>query len=366
MRILPMLFATLPILAQSAPSKPVGPVRVTVNPKQVWIEAGDTAQAVNFDFILENQGDAPLGIDKIEVTAFDAAGKPVLRRFIDGNGFAPSIETIPERVLAPKATLLLFNPFHTFRPDVDLHRLVYTFGLSIPKEAPETSVTVTVEPRRYRGQGALSLPLKGRLLVHDGHDFYAHHRRLNTQHPAAQQFGLTQNFMRYSLDLNTTNQAFEPFKGEGARNEDWYAWGQPLYAAGDGTVVAAGDGEPDNIRGGQNFFNPGALAATPMKFYGNYVVIDHGHGEFSLLGHLQKGSVTVKAGDRVKRGQAVAKVGSSGSSNNPHVHFELRNGVDLKCDGLPATFHDFKRHLGSQVLDVKAGPLDTGDMVESR
>jgi murein DD-endopeptidase MepM/ murein hydrolase activator NlpD len=102
-----------------------------------------------------------------------------------------------------------------------------------------------------------------------------------------------------------------------------------------------------------------------MKFYGNYVLIDHGNGEFSLLGHLMKGSLQVKAGNRVKRGQAVAKAGNSGSSNNPHVHYELRTGRDLKCDGLPATFLGFKRHLGSRVVAIKAGPVDTGDLIES-
>jgi hypothetical protein len=68
------------------------------------------------------------------------------------------------------------------------------------------------------------------------------------------------------------------------------------------------------------------------------VLIDHGNGEFSMLAHLQHGSVSVKKGDKVTRGQPIAKIGSSGSSNNPHLHFELRNGIDFKSDGLPAIF----------------------------
>ena len=347
-------------------SKVAGPVIVSVQPQQVWIEAGDASQSLNFDFLVENKGPTPLGIDSIEVTAWDAAGKPVLRRFIDSNGFAPSIETVPARVVAPGAKLLVFNPFHTFRPDIQLHRLTYKFSLSIPQEAPEAQASVTLEPRVYETKTALSLPVKGRLLVHDGHDFYAHHRRLNTEHAAAREFGLTRNFMRYSLDLNPANEQFEPFAGNGARNEDWFAWGQPLYATGDGKVVDAVDSEPDNIRGGQNFFDPTKLKATPMKFYGNYLVIDHGNGEFSLLGHIQKGSLAVKAGDAVTRGQPVAKIGSSGSSHNPHVHYELRTGADLNAEGLPATFRDFLRHHGSKVVPVGASPVDTGDLLEAR
>ncbi len=343
-----------------------GPVRVTAQPQQIWIEAGDASQSLNFDFVVENQGPTPLGIDSIEVTAWDAAGKPVLRRFIDSNGFAPSIETVPGRVVAAGGKALVFNPFHSFRADMELHRLTYKFSLSIPQEAPDATASVTVEPRVYAAKTILSLPVRGRLLIHDGHDFYAHHRRLNTEHFAARDLGLARNFMRYSLDINPTNEAFEPFALSGARNEDWFAWSQPLYATGDGTVVDAVDAEPDNIRGAKSFFDAGSLKSAPMKFYGNYLVIDHGNGEFSLLGHIQKGSLAVKVGDKLTRGQPVAKIGSSGSSNNPHVHYELRTGRDLNVEGLPAIFRDFTRHLGAKTLPVGASPVDTGDMLEAR
>lgn len=346
--------------------KTAGPIRVTAQPAPIWIEASDTAQSLNFDFLVENLGTTPLGMDSIELSVMDSSGKPVLRRFTDSNGFAPGIDTVPGRVsIAPGAKLLVFNPFHSFRPDMDLHKLTYQFGLSIPQEAPEVHATVTVEPKVYPGKTVLSLLVKGRLMVHDGHDFYAHHRRLNTEHPAAKDLGFHQNFMRYSLDLNSTNTNFDPFKGTGAKNEDWYAWGQPLYATGDGTVVDAADVTPDNIRGGENFFRPEQVKTTPMHFYGNYLVIDHGQGEYSLLGHIQKGSLAVKVGDAVKRGQLVARMGNSGSSNNPHVHYELRTGKDLKAEGLPANFTGYRRHLGSKVLPVETGPVDTGDLLEN-
>ena len=347
-------------------AKTAGPVRITAQPQQIWIEAGETAQTLNFDFVVENLGPTPLGIDSVEVVAEDAAGKAVLRRFIDSNGFAPSIETIPGRVVAPGAKILVFNPFHTFRPDAELHRMTYKFSLSIPQEAPDAQATVTVEPRVYPGKTLLSLPVQGKLLVHDGHDFYAHHRRLNTEHPVARELGLVRNFMRYSLDINPTNESFEPFRGDGAKNEDWFAWGQPLYAPGEGTVVDAMDSEPDNVRGGKNHFDPQSVKAKPMKFYGNYLVIDHGNGEFSLLGHVQKGSLAVKMGDKVARGQPVAKIGSSGSSNNPHLHYELRTGKDLEAEGLPAIFRGFDRHLGSKVVPESASPIDSGDLLEAR
>jgi hypothetical protein len=346
--------------------RPAGPVKVTAQPSQVWIEAGDTAQTLNFDFLVENQGTTPMGIDSIEVTAFDNSGKPILRRFIDSNGFAPSIDTVPGRIIEPGAKVLIFNPFHTFRADIELHHLTYKFSTSIVHETPEFNTSVTITPQVYRAKTALSLPTPGKMLIHDGHDFYAHHRRLNTEHPVAKEIGFERNFMRYSLDVNPTSEGFDAFRGTGAKNEDWYAWGKPVLATGDGKVIAAFDGDRDNIRGGVSYFNGDDVKKTPMKFYGNHVIIDHGNGEFSMLAHLQQGSLSIKKGDTVKRGQAIARIGSSGSANNPHIHFELRDGIDFKADGLPAVFRDFTRHLGARTVQVEASPVDTGDMLEAR
>lgn len=348
-----------------AAHRAAGPVRVVAQPHDIWIEASDTAQSLNFDFVIENLGATRIGMDRIELTAFDTAGKLVLRRFIDSNGLAPSIETIAQRVVEPGGRVLVFNPFHSFRPDVELHNLRFDFSFSIPQEASETSATLEVLPRVYPAATTLTLPLKGRIVIHDGHDFYAHHRRMNTEHPAAKELNLKHNFMRYSLDINPTNRDFELFANKGEKNEDWFAWGAAVLATADGTVVDVGNDAPDNIRGGPNFFNVETVKESPMKFYGNHVVIDHGNGEFSLFGHLQKGSVLVKLGERVVRGQNLARIGSSGSSGNPHLHYELRAGRGLQVEGLPAIFTDFTHYLGSRAVAVRAGPVDTGDMLET-
>lgn len=65
------------------------------------------------------------------------------------------------------------------------------------------------------------------------------------------------------------------------------------------------------------------------KIYGNMVNIDHG-GWFSLSGHLLTGSLLVKAGDYVKKGQRIARMGNSGYSMGQHLHFEIRKGGNSK------------------------------------
>ena len=64
--------------------------------------------------------------------------------------------------------------------------------------------------------------------------------------------------------------------------------------------------------------------------YGNHIVIQHSDGNYTLYGHLAEGSITVEVGDSVKQGQVIGKVGNSGKSTGPHLHFEVRVGGDDK------------------------------------
>ena len=66
------------------------------------------------------------------------------------------------------------------------------------------------------------------------------------------------------------------------------------------------------------------------------VVIDHGNGEFSMMGHMQKGSVRVKPGEVVKQGQVLGLMGNSGDTSGPHIHYQLQAGSDWeRSDALP-------------------------------
>ena len=84
--------------------------------------------------------------------------------------------------------------------------------------------------------------------------------------------------------------------------------GQPVYAVADGVVVTAK-----------------ALNYS----YGNYIIIAHDNGLYTLYAHGQAGSIRVSEYQRVTQGQQIMNVGSTGNSTGPHLHFEVRTSPGL-------------------------------------
>jgi murein DD-endopeptidase MepM/ murein hydrolase activator NlpD len=358
MHLLVLLFIALltPAKADEAAA-----VKITPRPQPLYIEKGAAAQYLNFDFVIENLTGEKLVVSSVEVSVFDRKDRLVLRRFIDGNGTRPSIETLNRREIEGRQTALIFNPFHTFDNQVELKKLRYEFSFRDPAQKKDYKSEIVVLPAAYETRTNLILPVKGRMIVYDGHDFYAHHRRFDYTIPGLQQLGFNSNFMRYSYDFVPVNEHGATYQGKEASNQNYFGFGSNLLAAGDGKIVAIVDDKPDS-----RSFNEAELANNPMVLWGNYVVIDHLNGEYSLYGHFKQGSGKVKVGESVRQGQVIAQMGASGSSMFPHLHYELQTGVDTKAEGLPSYFRNFRRILGSRVIEVKLGQVDTGDIVEAR
>jgi len=101
----------------------------------------------------------------------------------------------------------------------------------------------------------------------------------------------------------------------------------------------------EKTREGLSEMSPLASNPEPVSFEnatGNYVMLNLGHGRFALYAHLQPGSIRVKEGQRVRAGQVLGLVGSSGSSPIPHLHFHLVDASHpLLADGLPYVFNSF-------------------------
>ena len=125
----------------------------------------------------------------------------------------------------------------------------------------------------------------------------------------------------------------------GARPADWNGYGEEVLAVADATVARAMDDIPENA-------DPPVVTGTPMApeiASGNYVSLDLGNGRFAFYEHLRRGTVVVKTGDRVKRGQVIARLGNSGSSSiGPHLHFHVADAnATLAAEGIPFVFREF-------------------------
>lgn len=136
---------------------------------------------------------------------------------------------------------------------------------------------------------------------------------------------------RFAYDIVAVKDG-STHRGEGRYNEDYYCFGRPLLAPAGGVVVTARDSVPDN--------EPGVM--NPSAPPGNYVVIDHGNREHSLLAHFRRGSIRVAQGDTVSRGDTLGLCGNSGNSSEPHVHYHLQTGRRFgEGAGLPAPFEAY-------------------------
>ena len=125
------------------------------------------------------------------------------------------------------------------------------------------------------------------------------------------------------------------FSGDARDVHSYFAYGNAVLAVADGRVVTARDGLPDNVPGHGEAFHP-AVPITLETVAGNTITLDLGGGQFAYYMHLQPGSLRVKVGDRVRRGQLLARGGGSGDAREPHLHFEVTTSAKLLAgEGVP-------------------------------
>jgi len=147
---------------------------------------------------------------------------------------------------------------------------------------------------------------------------------------------------------------------------DFPAFGRDVLAPADGTVVAARDRARDHRSRSSwlayaYMFLDGAVRELfgVARILGNHVVLDLGNGHFALMAHLQRRSLVVRKGDRVRAGDRLGRCGNTGNSSEPHVHFQLMDGPNpLTAAGLPFSF------TGAHIEgDGREGVPATGDAV---
>jgi murein DD-endopeptidase len=144
---------------------------------------------------------------------------------------------------------------------------------------------------------------------------------------------------RFAIDYVRVDTAGSTVSGDRARNENFYAQNADAIAVADGIVVATKDSIPENVPG----INSRAVPINLETVGGNHVILDVGGGRYAFYAHLRPGSLRVKAGDRVRRGQVLGLVGNSGNSTEPHLHFHLADANSpLGSEGIPYVHETFE------------------------
>jgi murein DD-endopeptidase MepM/ murein hydrolase activator NlpD len=135
----------------------------------------------------------------------------------------------------------------------------------------------------------------------------------------------------------------------GVRTRDCYAWGAEIHAPFEGEIVAAGDGVSE-----RGWIHPlrelivalkNTVTFSPARLrslLGNYVIM-RGGDVFAAFAHLAPGSVAVSSGQAVRNGDVLGRVGHTGNSTAPHLHFQLMDSPDpLHARGVPCAFRAYE------------------------
>jgi hypothetical protein len=240
--------------------------------------------------------------------------------------------------------------------------------LTMKSGRKKTVASFPVQLTPYEVKGKYVFPVKGDVQMAFLPLSYIHHRGSASQEFAMDLVGANQKDAASFTEISRPNPK---------TLSDYSIWGREVLAIGNGVVVEMGDKFPEERMSDPTRFNKPGYALSLIKelipkigwtnaVAGNYVVIDHGNGEFSAYCHLQEGSIRVKTGDKVNKGMAIAKVGNTGNSGAPHLHFQLMDSQDFfTANGLPVMFENVPAKVMIAEFPVKANTLSFSDSIFS-
>ena len=357
MRILGFAAVAVPrLVGAQANIPPSVELRVAKPPT---VAAGDAGSFLTYELHVTNLTPDVLGLRSVEV--FDASdstralltlGDSALRPLVSRAGANVPASARLQLGAAMRAVVFLWVPV-TSAPSAIRHRLTVSrlrqdsaAGQMVPRDTHRLAGgIVSVERQAVR----ISPPLHGEWMAANGPSNLSGHRRtllaLGGNLAIAQRFG---------IDFLQVDDSGRTFRDDGSKkprcispqddrsrcrepkNEEFLAWGKEAFAVADGRVVQIKDGLPENVGGPSSRAVPVDLETVA----GNHVVIEIGPSQYAFYAHLQPGSLRVKVGDRVRRGQVVGLVGNSGNSTEPHLHFHIVDAIapgtsTLGAEGIP-------------------------------
>jgi hypothetical protein len=310
-------------LPAKEPGRPTAILVTPIHEAQV-VRGDDGMDHVEYELLVVNAVDQPVKLTRL--TVLDPSAKELTG--IDGAALVATTQTlldkkplseIPESAAAAVHVDLVV-PSGT-APKQVTHRLDYSvpagtstavFVDSGVIHGPEVAINgqpATVIKPPLKGDGWLATTACCTPNVHRDLRVAVDGRRIETPETFAVDWALLKGDRVY--------------EGEGTTNEQFYDYGADVLAVADGTVVSVQDGKPDTTP------NKAMTPTTLSDFGGNHVILKIAPNVFAAYEHLQPGSIRVKVGDAVKIGAPLAKIGNTGPSLGPHLHFGLLDRPDI-------------------------------------
>jgi hypothetical protein len=310
----------------------------------IQLFAGDDKAHAAYELYVANFSSATIHLASLTITGKDASGANDFSRTISGDalrnmfsGIGQNTHEPHDPVLKPGEAGIIFL-FLDF-PSVEKSpvSLANRIAVTEPKKpAFHQELTTTAIELSHEAPVRILSPLRGaNWWTPNGPSNDCLHRRaviaLNDLVVIPERFAV--DWIKLGPDGNS-------YHGDESKNASYYAYGASIHAAADGRVTAIQDGIAENVPHSPRM-------ATPINIKtiaGNYVIEDLGGGRYALYAHLIPGSVRVKPGDHIIQGQVIGRLGNSGNSSEPHLHFQVSTGeMPLDGEGVPFEIDSFHR-----------------------
>lgn len=154
---------------------------------------------------------------------------------------------------------------------------------------------------------------------------------------------------RYAYDFEIRKNDL-PYHDDYKKIDNYYSYLQDVICPCDGFVF-----DLENNYQNTKIYEGRKATSDISDPRGNYITIKHKNGEYSTICHLEKGTISVEIGELIEQGQVIAKVGNSGNTEGPHIHFQVQKGPNFNQDpGVKITFYNVYTN-SKKITKVEAG-----------
>lgn len=298
-----------------------------------------------YEVVLTNYGRKPLKL--VEIQALDKNDQVLLslnkQRLADNlteMGKSRQVDTLLQPGEVGIVWINISLPKGQNLPENIRHRVIYT-DIANNETTGKTGALTEIDTRQPIRIGA---PLRGSgWIANNCYDGIPHRRAL---FPVSNDLYSSQ---RYAIDWTKLDDTGRALTGAPLDLKSYPAYSEAIYAVADGTILGVVDKFPDQI--------PGTPSKNKLYPGGNTIIMSlPEEGAFAFYAHIRPGSITVKEGDRVTRGQVLGYVGNVGNSTEPHLHFHVTDKPTIfAANSIPYAIDEF-------VVEGKVGPRFDAEM----